>query len=83
MIPKGEAKQRGQIPIHGRGAPGNPPNRFEKISYERDLDWTDPEDPAPATQLLKDPSRSIIAYNDSPDVGFDASVNPYRGCEHG
>ena len=35
------------------------------------------------TQFLKDASRSIIAYNDSPDVGFNASVNPYRGCEHG
>ena len=37
----------------------------------------------PATRFLKDTSRSIITYNDSPDVGFDASVNPYRGCEHG
>lgn len=83
MIPKGEVKQLSQISIHGRGAAGNPPNRFEKISYERDPDWIDPEDPATATQLLKDPSRSIIAYNDSPDVGFNASLNPYRGCEHG
>ena len=83
MLPKRDSKQPGQGPMHGRGAAGNPPNRFEKISYERDLDWTDPEDPAPATQFLKDPSRTIIAYNDSPDVGFDASVNPYRGCEHG
>jgi len=83
MVPKGEAKLPEQIPIHGRGAAGNPPSRFEKISYERDLDWTDPEDAGPATQLLKDPSRSIIAYNESPDVGFEASLNPYRGCEHG
>lgn len=77
------ATQQDQVPIHGRGASANPPNRFEKIWHERDPDWTDPDDPAPATHFLKDPSRSIIAYNDSPDVGFDASVNPYRGCEHG
>lgn len=83
MIPKGDVKQPDQIPIHGRGAAANPPNRFEEIWYDRDLEWTDPGDPAPVTQFLKDPSRSIITYNDSPDVGFDASVNPYRGCEHG
>jgi len=70
-------------PIRGRGAAGNPPNRFEAISHVRDSDWTDTEDPAPGTHFLKDSSKSIIAYNDSPDVGFDASVNPYRGCEHG
>src|SRR5918992_4110276 len=51
-------------PKRGRGAPANPPNRFEP-------------------QFFKDTSRSIISYNDSPDVGFDASINPYRGCEHG
>ena len=72
-----------QAPIRGRGAAGNPPNRFEPLWYVRDPDWTDPEDPAPATQFLRDTSRSIITYNNSPDVGFDASVNPYRGCEHG
>ncbi len=83
MSPQGDANRLDQAPIHGRGAAANPPNRFEGIRYERDPDWTDPEDPAPTTQFLKDPSRSIIAYNDSPDVGFDASVNPYRGCEHG
>jgi DNA repair photolyase len=71
------------VPIRGRGAAGNPPNRFEAISHVRDSDWTDPEDPSPGTHFLKDSSKSIIAYNDSPDVGFDASVNPYRGCEHG
>jgi DNA repair photolyase len=70
-------------PKRGRGAPANPPNRFEPLRYERDPDWTDPEDPALQTQFFKDTSRSIIAYNGSPDVGFDASVNPYRGCEHG
>lgn len=60
----------------------DPPNRFERVHVERDA-WTDPDDPAPCTQLLRDATRTIIAHNDSPDVGFDVSVNPYRGCEHG
>jgi DNA repair photolyase len=70
-------------PQRGRGAPGNPPNRFEPLWYSRDPEWNDLEDPALETQFFKDTSRSIITYNDSPDVGFDASINPYRGCEHG
>ena len=70
-------------PQRGRGAPGNPPNRFEPLWYSRDPEWIDLEDPALETQFFKDTSRSIITYNDSPDVGFDASINPYRGCEHG
>jgi DNA repair photolyase len=70
--------------IRGRGAADNPPNRFERLRYERDPDEFDPEDdPAPTTEFLKDSSRTILATNDSPDVGFDASINPYRGCEHG
>ena len=43
----------------------------------------DGDSPGPATELLRDPSRTILAHNDSPDLGFDTSVNPYRGCEHG
>ncbi len=70
-------------PIRGRGAAENPPNRFETLSYAPDPAERDPDDPGPRTMLLRDPSRSIIARNDSPDVGFAASVNPYRGCEHG
>lgn len=70
-------------PQRGRGAPANPPNRFEPLSYAPDPERLDPEDPALETQFFKDTSRSIISYNDSPDVGFDASINPYRGCEHG
>ena len=68
--------------IHGRGAAHNPPNRFDLLSVERET-WTHAEDPAPATKFYKDATRSIIATNDSPDVGFDASINPYRGCETG
>ncbi|HEX6938779.1 MAG TPA: PA0069 family radical SAM protein [Longimicrobiales bacterium] len=70
-------------PIRGRGASANPPNRFETLSYLPDPAERDPDDPGPRTCLLRDPSRRIIARNDSPDVGFDASINPYRGCEHG
>ena len=66
-----------------RGAAENPPNRFEKLHLERDEDWNPEEDPLPRTQFLRDSSKTIIAYNDSPDIGFEASINPYRGCEHG
>src|SRR5947208_5164592 len=66
----------------GRGAASNPANRFETLSYHSS-DWDEPEDPAPQTLFLKDDTRTIINYNDSPDVGFSASINPYRGCEHG
>jgi DNA repair photolyase len=66
-----------------RGASSNPPNRFEKLHLEPGPDWNPEEDPAPRTQFFKDRTSTIIAYNDSPDVGFEASINPYRGCEHG
>ena len=72
-----------QVIAAHRGAAENPPNRFEKVHLERDEDWNPEEDPLPRTQFLKDRSKSIIAYNDSPDIGFEASINPYRGCEHG
>jgi DNA repair photolyase len=70
----------------GRGAPSNPANRFEKLHLELDLDAiSDADEPsvAPRTQFFKDQSASIISHNDSPDIGFDSSINPYRGCEHG
>ena len=69
-------------PVRGRGTAGNPKNRFESI--ERVPEPVDDEETSsPHTQFFTDSSKSIIAYNDSPDVGFDASVNAYRGCEHG
>jgi DNA repair photolyase len=72
------------LPIHGRGASFNPPNRFETIELEPDLDLLDTEEQiAPTTQFFRDTTRTIIAHNDSPDVGFEYSINPYRGCEHG
>jgi DNA repair photolyase len=67
----------------GRGSAANPPNRFERLRLERDEDWNPDEDPDPKTQFLRDVSQSIITYNDSPDIPFSASINPYRGCEHG
>src|SRR2546428_2823283 len=71
------------MPIRGRGAAGNPANRFEHVVRERDADYDPEAEPAPRTQFLQDHTRTIITYNDSPDIGFQASVNPYRGCEHG
>ena len=66
-----------------RGALENPANRFEKIIFEPDPDWNPDDDILPKTQFFKDHSQTVIARNDSPDVGFQASLNPYRGCEHG
>jgi DNA repair photolyase len=71
-------------PIRGRGANINPANRFQALHYEPE-DWCEPETETRRlrTQFLLDDSQSIISYNNSPDIGFDASLNPYRGCEHG
>lgn len=71
--------------LKGRGAAENPANRFESTRFERDPESIDPDDPEPSplTVLIPDRTRTIIATNESPDVGFDASINPYRGCEHG
>ena len=66
--------------MKGRGATSNPPNRFVRLTYNPDPQQQ-PDDLR--TELYRDATRSIIAYNDSPDVGFAASINPYRGCEHG
>lgn len=66
----------------GRGAGSNPLNRFEKIDFE-----VDEEEIAnlkkPKTLFYKDNTKKLITFNDSPDNGFDAGINPYRGCEHG
>jgi DNA repair photolyase len=72
-----------QFSIRGRGSAVNPPNRFELVVHERDPGEVEEDAPAPATQFLRDATRSVISTNDSPDVGFGASINPYRGCEHG
>jgi DNA repair photolyase len=72
----------------GRGAPRDLPNRFEKLALDLDPDvvQADPDgEPLPLarTTFLDDRSESILVRNDSPDVGFSAGINPYRGCEHG
>ncbi|HSJ09468.1 MAG TPA: PA0069 family radical SAM protein [Longimicrobiales bacterium] len=74
--------------IRGRGAAFNPPNRFEPVECipdgdTLDADLAEEELPLPRTQFLRDTTRTILARNDSPDVGFNTSINPYRGCEHG
>jgi DNA repair photolyase len=70
----------------GRGAKSNASGRYEALVQEAFHDgWTD-EDAEPAklaTTLTAERARTIISKNDSPDVGFDQSINPYRGCEHG
>ena len=69
----------------GRGAAGNPDNRFESTRREAFEDGWEKLSfpPETATTLSLDASRTIISRNDSPDVGFGQSINPYRGCEHG
>jgi DNA repair photolyase len=77
------------MPTHikkGRGALSNQTGRFETLVKE-DFDdgWDDP-DKCPEkipTQLFVDRAKTVITYNQSPDVPFDRSINPYRGCEHG
>jgi DNA repair photolyase len=73
-------------PLRGRGALGNPDNRYAEWQREAlDDGWGSLDQPIEPirTTLTRDSSRTIITYNDSPDVGFDRSINPYRGCEHG
>lgn len=71
------------FPVRGRGSASNPKNRFESIETVPDPPQDNDEISSPHTEFYPDRSKSIVAYNDSPDVGFDASINPYRGCEHG
>jgi DNA repair photolyase len=76
--------------IHGRGASWSPANRFEKLHVDLgDLDVVqinqneETERSRRETQFFRDGTQTIIARNQSSDVGFETSVNPYRGCEHG
>jgi DNA repair photolyase len=75
--------------IHGRGASWSPANRFEKLHVDlNDFDVVDvglaaEERPRRRTQYFGDGTKSVITRNNSPDVGFETSLNPYRGCEHG
>ena len=69
----------------GRGSHLNPPNRFDRLHYEPDPDAEPDEDSprSPLTVFQTDHARSIVTENDSPDIPFRYSLNPYRGCEHG
>lgn len=67
----------------GRGTDKNPANRFDKIEYVREQREDYKDEKRPETEFFKDTSQSIIAYNKSPDTPGDASINVYRGCEHG
>jgi DNA repair photolyase len=75
--------------IRGRGASWSPANRFEKLHVDlNDVDVVDvdpetEERPQRGTQYFRDETKSVITRNNSPDVGFETSLNPYRGCEHG
>ncbi|HEY2178348.1 MAG TPA: PA0069 family radical SAM protein [Caulobacteraceae bacterium] len=74
------------VPVRGRGAKSNATGRYEAMVCEPfDDGWNETDALAPPlpTSLTPERARSIIARNDSPDVGFDRSINPYRGCEHG
>src|SRR3984893_5079473 len=76
-------------PVHGRGASWSPANRFERLHVDLtdndvvDIDPNEEERPRRATQFFRDGTKTIISRNNSPDVGFETSLNPYRGCEHG
>jgi len=69
--------------IKGRGAADNPPGRFEKLAREHDGDSQDHIEQHPRTVITLQQARSIISRNDSPDLPFNQSINPYQGCEHG
>jgi DNA repair photolyase len=74
------------VRIKGRGAASNPEGRFETVAREAvDDGWEREPEPAPhpATQVTEERARGIISRNDSPDIPFEQSINPYRGCEHG
>jgi DNA repair photolyase len=84
-----EGSDTAMVPRKGRGAVTNPPSRFDtQTPAVFDDGWGTLEAdfadlPPLPTSLLRDSTRSAIAYNQSPDIGFDRAINPYRGCEHG
>ncbi|MDE2435406.1 MAG: PA0069 family radical SAM protein [Sphingomonadales bacterium] len=77
-------------PVHGRGAQsGAVPQRFGLAARETDGDWLDEREgidgPGPRlhTTVIEEKPRTIVSFNQSPDIPFDRSINAYRGCEHG
>ncbi|HEY0748524.1 MAG TPA: PA0069 family radical SAM protein [Steroidobacteraceae bacterium] len=75
----------GHQSFKGRGVASNVPGRFDSLTLEQTDDgWYQDEIVENLTEtVLPDRARSVITFNDSPDVGFEASINPYRGCSHG
>lgn len=66
-------------PIKGRGAVGNVANRYSSAQRQAEDDgWTPDQPPDPRTRLLIDQAKSILSHNDSPDLAFEQSLNPYR-----
>ncbi len=77
---------RARQPIAGRGSVSNPAGAYEsRVAVAVDDGWGSLDEPLPplATTALPEPARRVISRNDSPDVPFEQSINPYRGCEHG
>ena len=70
-------------PLSNRGTSINPANRFDRLHVAPDPDEPPSDDEPNQTIFYRDASRSVLAENASPDVGFRFSLNPYRGCEHG
>ena len=63
------------LPIHGRGASINPPNRFVPLYREAVAGWTEEDDPAPRTRFYRDTSRTVLTTNTSPDNWASAAKN--------
>ena len=86
--PENQDSRTARAPIKGRGAASRADGRFEKRSVRGEDDgwgsvYEDLADPPhPQTHVTEERARSIISRNQSPDVPFDRSINPYRGCEH-
>ena len=78
------------VRLIARGSAENPAGRFERLEYAEDPEFVDDEPgeaagaeggpPALRTRYYRDPSRTLLARNRSPDIGFNVSLNPYRGC---
>jgi DNA repair photolyase len=86
MKPDGGRARATAITLKGRGAAANPQNRFERqVRAAVDDGWESEGDETrgPRTEVTLTQARSIISRNDSPDIPFTQSINPYQGCEHG
>ncbi len=70
-------------PVRGRGTSANPTGRFERLAIEPDPEAQLLADDVVPTEYYRDTSRTVISKNDSPDIPYTFSLNPYRGCEHG